>query len=74
MLAILAAVVSLGSAPHPMQSKTPPATPPIRLALMCFKTGEKVSGMNKICFYDCAGSEAAVTVGAAQLCPLSINR
>ena len=43
------------------------------LALMCFSSGERVSGMNKICYYDCAGSTAAITVSSVSLCPLSIN-
>jgi len=41
--------------------------------LLCLKTGEKISGLNKICFYNCAGSEAAITVSSAELCPLSIK-
>jgi hypothetical protein len=40
----------------------------------CFKTGERTSGMNKICYYDCLGSEAAITIKSTELCPLSINR
>jgi hypothetical protein len=46
----------------------------VQVAVACFKTGEQTSGMNKICFYDCLGSQAAITFGAVQLCPLSINR
>tara|TARA_B100000780_G_C20755902_1_gene300292 strand:+ start:169 stop:441 length:273 start_codon:yes stop_codon:yes gene_type:complete len=42
--------------------------------VMCFKTGEQTSGMNKICFYDCLGSAAAITVSSVDLCPLSINQ
>jgi hypothetical protein len=41
--------------------------------MLCLKTGEKTSGLNKICFYNCAGSEAAITVSLAELCPLSIK-
>src|ERR1700730_7509306 len=33
--------------------------------------GEQMSGMNKICYYDCLESAAAITIGAAELCPLS---
>lgn len=40
----------------------------------CFKTGEETAGMNKICYYDCLGNRAAITIKATQLCPLSINR
>ena len=42
--------------------------------MTCFLSGEKVSGMNKICFYDCAGSEAAITVKSYELCPLTIKQ
>ena len=42
-------------------------------ATTCFLKGERVSGMNKICYYDCLGSEAAITIGATQLCPLTVN-
>ncbi len=43
-------------------------------AVLCFKTGERVSGLNKICFYDCLGSAAAITISSISLCPLTINR
>ena len=43
-------------------------------AIMCFKTGEQISGLNKICYYDCAGSTAAITIKSYELCPLSINQ
>ena len=40
----------------------------------CFSKGEKTDGMNKICFYSCPSGEAAITVSAVSLCPVSINR
>jgi hypothetical protein len=43
-------------------------------ALLCFKSGEEISGMNKICYYSCGGSRAAITVASYELCPLSIDR
>lgn len=73
MLAILAAIATLGSAPHPMQSKAP-AAKPIQLAAMCTKTGERVSGMNKICTYKCLSGEVAITISSVALCPLTIDR
>ena len=42
-------------------------------AATCFKTGERISGMNKICYYNCLGSEAAITISSVELCPLSIE-
>ncbi len=53
-------------------SKSP--TKPTLVAVVCFKTGEKISGMNKICYYNCLGSEAAITISSVQLCPLSIEQ
>lgn len=50
------------------------AQKPLRMAVVCFAKGEQVSGLNKICYYDCLGSMAAITIGAAALCPVSINR
>lgn len=38
-----------------------------------FLKGEKVSGMNKICFYDHLGSEVAITIKATDLCPLTLE-
>jgi hypothetical protein len=40
----------------------------------CFSKGEKVDGLNKICYYNCPSGEAAVTVKSYQLCPLFIKR
>jgi hypothetical protein len=43
-------------------------------ATTCFKAGEQISGMNKICYYNCMGSTAAITISSVSLCPLSIQR
>jgi hypothetical protein len=43
-------------------------------AVTCFKSGEQTSGMNKICYYNCMGSTAAITISSVSLCPLSIQR
>lgn len=42
-------------------------------AVMCFKSGEQRAGTNKICYYDCLGNTVAITIGALDFCPLSIN-
>jgi len=42
-------------------------------AIMCFLKDDYVSGLNKICIYDCAGSDAAITVESYELCPLTID-
>ena len=40
----------------------------------CFKQGEYTQGLNKVCQYSCTGSAHAITVGAAQLCPLTVKK
>ena len=45
-----------------------------KVAVTCFYKSEQVSGMNKICYYDCLGSAAAITISAVSLCPLNITR
>jgi hypothetical protein len=59
-------------AAHPGQSHAPDTK--MRLAAVCFKTGEQQSTMSKICYYDCVGTAVAITIGAVELCPLTINR
>ena len=62
---LIIAIVLLGSTVYPTL---------VANAVTCFSTGEETSGMNKICYYDCLGSSAAITVSSVSLCPLSINR
>ena len=57
--------------PHKPMSHAPGEA---QVAVVCFKSGEQTSGMNKICYYDCMGSTAAITISSVQLCPLSINQ
>ena len=38
-----------------------------------FLKGERVSGMNKICYYDVLGSTYTLNIGMVELCPLSYN-
>ena len=45
-----------------------------QIAIVCFFDSETTSGMNKICYYNCLGSLAAITLGFAEICPMSINR
>lgn len=65
-LLILAALATT----HPNMTPIPQET---KVAVICFSKGEQQSGMNKICYYDCLGSMTAITIGATQLCPLTIN-
>jgi len=40
--------------------------------VFCFLVDEYVSGQNRICFYDCADGLRAITIYAADVCPLSL--
>jgi hypothetical protein len=75
-LLLLTAMLSASfmSGPSPSPSKAAGQTGASPMTVTCFKTGEQTSGMNKICYYDCLGSPAAITISAVALCPLSIQR
>jgi hypothetical protein len=45
----------------------------IQVATTCFKSGEQISGMNKICYYNCMGSTVAINVRSLEFCPMSIR-
>ena len=76
LLAFLVAAATL-AAPHSVPPQ-PAAkiSKPIQLAMMCMKTGENSppGSMTKICFYNCLGSEVAITISNVEICPLSIDR
>ncbi len=51
-----------------------PVREQLRVAYVCFYSGEETSGMNKICYYNCLQSLAAITLSFTDICPMSINR
>ena len=38
-----------------------------------FLTGERISGMNKICYYNVNGSTHTLNVGYSEICPVSYD-
>lgn len=40
---------------------------------VAFLKGSYVSGMNRVCLYNRLGSAVAITIGATQLCPLTLQ-
>lgn len=40
----------------------------------CTSNGERVDGLNKICFYKCPSGDAAITIKSYQVCPVSLRR
>ena len=46
----------------------------VSLSLMaCLYVGERTSGMNKICYYDCVSGQMAITISSTKLCPLTLK-
>ena len=43
-------------------------------AILCTYTGQEQAGGNKICYYSCAGSAAAITVKSYEVCPVTIDQ
>ena len=71
-LAGLIVLASLSGPAHAPKMSLDPSLQ--RAAVTCFGKGEQISGMNKICYYDCLGSAAAITISATSLCPLTIQQ
>ena len=49
--------------------ESPRSAKPSRVAMLCTKSGEEVSGLTKTCYYGCAKSEAGMTIAAYEACP-----
>ncbi|MGB2742704.1 MAG: hypothetical protein WBC60_19340 [Cognaticolwellia sp.] len=43
----------------------------VALATTGFLTGERDSGMNKICYYDVLGDTYTLNISSVELCPLT---
>jgi hypothetical protein len=56
------------SAPAIAEESQHAAKPP-RMALICKKFSERTSGLTRICYYDCGGSEGAITAKTYEPCP-----
>lgn len=41
---------------------------------LCFFSGDREAGMNRICYYDCLSGTVAITINLLALCPLTIRR
>jgi len=42
---------------------------PARLAVVCTKSGERLGGLTKVCYYDCARWGGAMKAAAYETCP-----
>jgi hypothetical protein len=64
-------VAGLAVPPRPKTPATPEGA--VQLAAICVKTGEKISGAVKTCFYNCTGEGRELTVSSRAVCPLTIT-
>lgn len=46
--------------------------PLLMIAHACFLSGQYISGLNKICIYQCYDGERAITIKSYQMCPISL--
>jgi hypothetical protein len=65
---VLALAVLTVSTSAPMNEASPLVTP-VRLAVVCTKSGERLGGLTKVCYYDCARWEGAMKAAAYDTCP-----
>lgn len=68
MMEVGAALMATGQ-PSPSQSNG--YSSGIRAKSVGFLSGERVSGLNKICFYNVVGSTHSINVSSATVCPLT---
>ena len=75
MLAVLLVSLTLPAsiAADRAGSAGPAQERPVRLASICVKTGEKIDGATKSCFYNCGGEGRVLTVSSRAVCPLTIT-
>jgi hypothetical protein len=65
---VLALAIFTVSAPA-MAAESPDSSKPFAVAMVCTKSGQKISGLTKICYYNCGASEGAITVQTYEPCP-----
>lgn len=69
MAIVLALAVLTVSASSVIADDAPQSVKPSRVALFCTRSGEHLAGLTKVCYYNCAKSEGAMTTAAYEPCP-----
>jgi hypothetical protein len=49
--------------------ESPRTAKPAKMGLICKKSTEQTSGLTRICYYDCSGTEGAMTARTYEHCP-----
>jgi hypothetical protein len=66
---IVLALAVLAASSSAFAEQSPLTGDAYRLPLLCNKSGEKISGLTKICYYSCAKSEGAMMAMMYEVCP-----
>jgi hypothetical protein len=61
-------VLAVFAVSAPAIAEEAPHTAKPRTALICKKFSERTSGLTRICYYDCGGSERAITAQTYEPC------
>ena len=70
---IILALVPLAATPA-IAEGSPLTVKLSRVAFLCTESAELISGLTKICYYNCARSEGAMTVATYEACPRWTSR
>jgi hypothetical protein len=54
--------------------ETPRSAKPSKMSMFCNKSSQQTSGLTKVCYYDCGGTEGAITVKPYDACPRWTSR
>jgi hypothetical protein len=73
MRTVLALAIFAASTPA-IAEETPRSPKPTKLSMLCTKSGQQTSGLTKVCYYDCGGTEGAISVKPYDSCPRWTSR
>jgi len=66
-IALALAIVAVSTSA--IAEEAPRAEKPSTVAIFCTNSGQQVSGLTKVCYYNCVGGERAMTTTAYESCP-----
>ena len=66
---IILALTVFAMSASAITDEPPPDEKPFRVSVLCTKSSQKTSGLTKICYYDCGGTEGAMTAKTFEPCP-----
>lgn len=68
-MTIVLALAIVAVSTSAIAQEAPRTEKPSRIAIFCTNSGQQVSGLTKVCYYNCAGRERAMTTKGYESCP-----